>query len=90
MPRPTIDYSLYLVTDSGLLPSGRSLLEQVERAIKGGVTIVQLREKKLSFEEFVKLGTYNHTLLKDWPRWYHADAAKGGNFMKLRRNTMSR
>lgn len=61
MARPTADYSLYLVTDSGLLPPGRSLVEQVERAIKGGVTIVQLREKKLAFEDFVKLGTWYRT-----------------------------
>lgn len=58
MPRPTVDYSLYLVTDSGLLPPGRDFAEQVERAIKGGVTLVQLREKKLSTAEFIKRGKY--------------------------------
>ena len=40
-----IDYTLYLVTDSTMLPEGTTLLSQVEAALKNGVTIVQLREK---------------------------------------------
>lgn len=39
-----IDYSVYLVTDEGCL-NGRSLLECVESALKGGVTLVQYRLK---------------------------------------------
>lgn len=39
-----IDYSVYLVTDEGCL-KGRSLLECVEAALKGGVTLVQYRLK---------------------------------------------
>lgn len=38
------DYTLYLVTD-GLLSRGRSSLEVVAAAIRGGVTMVQYREK---------------------------------------------
>ncbi|KXS18847.1 Hydroxyethylthiazole kinase, partial [Gonapodya prolifera JEL478] len=49
------DLSLYLVTDSTLLPPGVSLISQVEAAIRGGVTIVQLREKKIDTREFVTL-----------------------------------
>ena len=43
---------LYAVTDRTHL-NGMSLTEAVEQAIKGGVTCVQLREKNISFEEYV-------------------------------------
>lgn len=43
---------LYAVTDRAWT-DGQSLIEQVESAIKGGVTCVQLREKNLSEEEFL-------------------------------------
>ncbi len=49
-----IDYSLYLVTDRGLC-LGRDLLDVVAAAIKGGVTMVQLREKTCDTREFVEL-----------------------------------
>ena len=42
---------LYAVTDSSRLP-GVSLVQQVEGALKGGATMVQLREKHLSREQF--------------------------------------
>ena len=42
-----MDYTLYLVTDAGLSRS-RSLAEVVEAAIRGGVTMVQYREKAAS------------------------------------------
>ena len=44
---------LYAVTDRSWL-NGRTLYEQVEEALKGGVTCVQLREKNLSEEEFLR------------------------------------
>ena len=43
---------LYAVTDRTWL-NGDTLYEQVEKAIKGGVTFVQLREKKLDEESFL-------------------------------------
>lgn len=46
------DYSLYLVTDRGL-SLGRSTLEIVQTAVRGGVTCVQLREKNCSAREFI-------------------------------------
>lgn len=46
-----IDYSLYLVTDRRLM-STRTLEQAVERAIEGGSTLVQLREKTASSLEF--------------------------------------
>lgn len=44
---------LYGVTDRGNL-HGKTLLLQVEESLKGGVTLVQLREKHLSFQEFLE------------------------------------
>lgn len=44
---------LYAVTDRAWVGK-QSLYEQIESALKGGVTCVQLREKNLSDEEFLK------------------------------------
>ena len=44
---------LYGITDRKCL-GGRSLYEQTEDALKGGVSLLQLREKNISREEFVK------------------------------------
>ena len=52
--KKTIDYSLYLVTDRPL-SLGRDLMEIIQKAVAGGATIVQLREKKSSTREFVEL-----------------------------------
>ena len=48
-----IDYSLYLVTDR-TLSLGRSTVEVVRAAIRGGVSCVQLREKQLETRAFVE------------------------------------
>jgi thiamine-phosphate pyrophosphorylase len=45
---------LYLVTDRAWLKEN-ALADQIESAVKSGVTFVQLREKKLSPAEFIKL-----------------------------------
>lgn len=47
------DLLLYAVTDRSWL-DGESLCEQVEKAIKGGVTFVQLREKHLDEKTFLE------------------------------------
>lgn len=44
---------LYAVTDRAWL-GGRTLAEDVEKALKGGVTLLQLREKNMDFENFIK------------------------------------
>ncbi|NEZ49122.1 thiamine phosphate synthase [Clostridium botulinum] len=49
-----IDYKLYLITDRSFL-NGRSLAECVEDAIKGGVTLVQVREKNVSTRDFYNI-----------------------------------
>ena len=46
-----IDYSIYLVTDRDLM-STETLEEAVEEAIKGGCTLIQLREKNCSSLDF--------------------------------------
>ena len=47
------DMLLYAVTDRSWL-GGKTLCSQVEEAIKGGATMIQLREKHLREEDFLK------------------------------------
>ena len=49
-----LNYSLYLVTDRDVLVD-TDIFVAVEEAIKGGVTLVQLREKSLSTLEFYNI-----------------------------------
>lgn len=49
--KKSLDLSLYLVTDPQVA-EGNSFLEVIENAVKGGVTLVQLREKDCSSREF--------------------------------------
>ena len=49
----SLDLSLYLVTDRSLA-GGRTTLEIIEQAVRGGVTAVQLREKQASTREFLR------------------------------------
>ena len=44
---------LYAITDRGCL-RGRDLAQQVEEAVIGGATCLQLREKNISYEELVR------------------------------------
>jgi len=48
-----MDYALYLVTDRKLA-RGRSTLEVVRAAVRGGVSCVQLREKQCSIRTFIQ------------------------------------
>ena len=47
------DLLLYAVTDRSWL-NGRTLYDQVEEALKGGATFIQLREKNLDTDSFLK------------------------------------
>lgn len=47
------DLLLYAVTDRSWL-NGRTLYSQVEEAIKGGATFIQLREKELNEDDFLE------------------------------------
>lgn len=53
--KKAVDYSLYFCTDRTLMASA-TLEENVEAALKGGVTLVQLREKDCSSREFYEIG----------------------------------
>ena len=48
-----LDYTLYLVTDRGLM-TAPTLAEAVEQAILGGCTMIQLREKECSSLDFYR------------------------------------
>ncbi len=64
MRRP-IDWSLYLVTDRAPC-AGRPLEDVVEAALRGGVTVVQLREKACSAEECIALARRLQPILAAW------------------------
>lgn len=49
--KKAVDYTLYLVTNRELM-SSKTIEKSVKDAIKGGCTIVQLREKDISSKEF--------------------------------------
>lgn len=60
-----VDYSVYLVTDSTPAILGdRDLLWVVEESLKGGVTLVQYRDKHLARDEFVATARKLHELTK--------------------------
>ena len=58
-----LDTTLYLVTDSTGL-SEEAFLEKVERALQGGVTFLQLREKERSTREYIHLAREVHALAR--------------------------
>ncbi|KAG7191333.1 uncharacterized protein KQ657_003538 [Scheffersomyces spartinae] len=53
MDKASVDYTLYLVTDSTMIPANKTFLDQVSQAIDNGVTLVQLREKSLLTLDFI-------------------------------------
>jgi thiamine-phosphate pyrophosphorylase len=57
------DFGLYLVTDRELC-LGRRLEEVVELAVRGGVSLVQLREKSCSTREYIEIGRRLQKILK--------------------------
>jgi thiamine-phosphate pyrophosphorylase len=58
-----IDYSIYLVTDRDLM-SSKTIEESVSESIKGGCTVVQLREKNTYSREFFELAKRVHEITK--------------------------
>jgi thiamine-phosphate pyrophosphorylase len=56
-------YELYLVTDEKA-SLGRSIIDVVRQAVKGGVTIVQLREKELDTRQFIERASELQKILK--------------------------
>jgi len=57
------DSSLYFITDSTNY-SEEEFLSRVEQALKGGVTLLQLREKEKSTREYIELAEKVHELAK--------------------------
>ncbi|MFC4353147.1 thiamine phosphate synthase [Fodinicurvata halophila] len=63
MKRPDFDLSVYLVMGPDDVRH-HTLEEMLSRALKGGVTLVQLRDKTADRQRFVELGRAMQTLLK--------------------------
>lgn len=59
-----VDYSVYLVTDSTMVPAGTTFLAQVQKAIAAGATMVQLREKSILTLDFIERATTVHEYTK--------------------------
>lgn len=59
----TFDPSLYFITDSTNYTE-KEFLFRVEEALKGGVTLLQLREKEKSTREYIELAKKVHAIAK--------------------------
>ena len=59
------DPTLYFITDSSFLPE-EEFLERVEKAILGGATLVQLREKEKSTIDYIDLAEKVHKITKKY------------------------
>lgn len=59
---------LYLVTDSEIL-EGRDFYEEIENALKGGVTTVQLREKNCDGREFLEKAIKLREITRKYGAW---------------------
>ncbi|KAK4199033.1 putative thiamine biosynthetic bifunctional enzyme [Triangularia verruculosa] len=68
MPKPKVDYSLYLVTDStpAVLKDPSKFFEIVRESLRGGVTLVQLREKTADTGEFIKTARKLHEITQEY------------------------
>lgn len=63
MTRPRLDLSLYLVTDTAMCGQV-GVAETVRRAVRSGVTVVQLRDPSASDEGFIDLGRQVRAVLE--------------------------
>ena len=61
----TFDTSLYFITDSTGFGE-EEFLNRVESALKGGVTILQLREKNKTTKEYIELAEKVHNIAKKY------------------------
>ncbi|KAK0669492.1 putative thiamine biosynthetic bifunctional enzyme [Cercophora samala] len=68
MPKPHVNYTLYLVTDStpAVLKDPSRFFDVVEQALSGGVSLVQLREKTADTGELVSIAKRLHELTKKY------------------------
>ena len=64
---PRLGYSLYLVTDStATIHGNRDLPSVVEAALKGGVTVVQYRDKTSDTAELIRVARILHPLTNEY------------------------
>ncbi|KIJ67694.1 hypothetical protein HYDPIDRAFT_83356 [Hydnomerulius pinastri MD-312] len=61
-----VDYSLYLVTGRDLLPEGKLYRDSLTEALQGGVTVVQVREKKTDTGEFLQIAEETKEICKQF------------------------
>jgi thiamine-phosphate diphosphorylase/hydroxyethylthiazole kinase len=67
MGKPDVDYSVYLVTDSTpAILGNRVFNDVVEESLKGGVTLVQLREKTGDTADLVSVARKLHAITKKY------------------------
>lgn len=63
---PTVDFTLYLITDRAVVPPGRTLIAQVRAALEGGVRALQLREKDLPAAQLYPLAVELRALTREY------------------------
>ncbi len=61
----TFDSTLYFITDSSLYEE-EEFLTRVEEGLKGGATLLQLREKNKSTKDYMDLANKVHTITKKY------------------------
>lgn len=61
----TFDSSLYFITDSTIYDEEKFLI-RVEQALRGGVTLLQLREKNRTTREYIELAEKVHSISKKY------------------------
>ncbi|KIJ18858.1 hypothetical protein PAXINDRAFT_70332 [Paxillus involutus ATCC 200175] len=61
-----VDYSLYLVTGRELLPEGKAYNDSLREALQGGVTVVQVREKKSDTLEFLQVAQQSKDICEEF------------------------
>ncbi|RMF26352.1 MAG: thiamine phosphate synthase [Chloroflexi bacterium] len=60
----TVDWSVYVITDRRVA-GDRSILEVVRAALRGGATVVQLREKAATTRQMIELGRALHRITQE-------------------------
>lgn len=65
MTKPTVNYGVYLVTDStAAILGSKDLVQVVESALRGGVTVVQYRDKHSERSVAVETARKLHAVTK--------------------------
>ncbi len=62
--KQTVDWSVYVITDRRVA-GDRSILEVVRAALRGGATVVQLREKAATTRQMIELGRALHRITQE-------------------------